>query len=78
MKLSKLLFWKNGTLVHDEEKCIYCGLCGTCPHLALKVEPERRLWKLRGICMRCNKCVRECPAGALKIISKGSPPTSSE
>lgn len=66
--MSKWTFWKNGTLVRDEEKCISCGLCAErCPHL-VKREDKDGNWKLRGICMRCDYCIKQCPAGALKIV----------
>lgn len=70
--MSKWTFWKNGTLVRDEDKCTHCGKCAVrCPHLVL-LEKDGA-WKIRGLCMRCGHCVNECPTGALSIIKDGDP-----
>ena len=62
---------KRGILIHDAEKCNYCGLCQRrCPHKAIKVDQNKEIWKLRMICMKCGRCVRECPKGALSLSAE--------
>ena len=46
----------------DPEQCTRCGLCAAvCPMGSI---PREELTECTGICIKCQGCIRECPAGA--------------
>ena len=57
------------TAVVDEEKCAICLTCiRTCPHGAMRVDPEKNIAEnLPQSCQRCGICVGVCPARAISL-----------
>lgn len=46
----------------DPEQCTRCGLCAAvCPMGSI---PQEEPTECTGICIKCQGCIRECPAGA--------------
>ena len=46
----------------DPEQCTRCGLCAAvCPMGSI---PREEPTECTGICIKCQGCIRECPAGA--------------
>ena len=48
--------------VTDPASCTRCGLCAAvCPMGSI---PREEPTECTGICIKCQGCIRECPAGA--------------
>ena len=49
-------------VMHDREKCIYCGMCARyCPSDAIKVDMKKREWRYDwGKCLFCAQCEEVC------------------
>lgn len=52
----------RGRVIHDEKKCIYCGLCAkNCPSHAIEVDMKKGEWKYNmGQCLFCGQCEETC------------------
>ena len=73
---------ENRELIHDNDKCVGCGICAdTCPTEALRLGPivpiARGLLKMDYIscnkneCVLCGLCASSCPFGALTLKIDG-------
>ena len=52
----------KATPVTDRKKCVACGICAeVCPMGSVD---RNRLWKVKGICIKCQACIHYCPQDA--------------
>ncbi len=69
-------------LIHDNDKCVGCGICAdTCPTTSLRLSPivpiSRGLIDLdyiscnKNSCVLCGLCASSCPFGALELEING-------
>lgn len=66
---------ETGTVVHEAERCVGCGMCAmVCPFDAIGRDEEK------GLAVKCNlcpdrdepACVESCPTGALAWVEEGT------
>lgn len=52
----------RGRVEHDENKCIYCGMCARyCPSNAIEVDVSKKEWIYdMGRCLFCSQCEEVC------------------
>ena len=59
----------GGQVTINGKKCNLCGRCEKiCPVRAIKVDNEKRKWRIFTNCRHCYACVSACPNKAMRIL----------
>ncbi|MDR1093425.1 MAG: 4Fe-4S binding protein [Clostridiales bacterium] len=63
---------KRGDLRNKADLCVYCGVCAEkCRLKAIATDSAARVWNVDdNVCVRCLRCVKGCPKGALYLDRK--------